>query len=69
MSIIERLKQLVSSRADQQRPRSETTEPGEATEAAEQLWYEGKHETAPVGDSDAGTPHEPPATPERRTTE
>ena len=69
MSIIERLKKLVGSRADQQRPRSETTEPGAATDAAEKLWYEGQHETAPVSESDAGTTKEPAATPNRRTTD
>ena len=68
MGIIERLKGLLSGSGGQ-RPRAETAEPGAATEAAEGLWYEGQHETSPVGDSDAGTPHEPPATPERRSSE
>ena len=67
MGIIERLKQLFGGGSAGQQPRSETSEPGAATDSAEQLWYEGKHETAPIGDSDAGTTFEPPATPDRRT--
>ena len=65
MDFLARLKQLgtsLVSRSRQEQPQNS------ATDAAEELWYEGQHESAPVGRSDTGAePTKPPATPERRS--
>lgn len=69
MQILTRLKQLGTSLLHWWRTRSgRDRNRDSATAAAEELWYEGQHETAPIGHSDTGTTDEPRATPERRKT-
>ena len=52
MEIIDQLKRLISTQRPATRADAQS-EDGSATAAAERLWHEHQHETAPVSHSDA----------------
>jgi hypothetical protein len=65
VGIIDQIKQLITTKRPATRADAESKD-GSATAAAERLWHEHQHETAPVSHSDAELPDKREGKPEQR---
>lgn len=68
MGIIDQLKRLITTKRPATRSESESTD-GRATAAADRLWHDHEHETAPVSHSDAEPSDRQGAKPEQSRTQ